>query len=50
MGKLGIVLKKGITVNCLASFISYSEVDYCEPVQRLALDCEEKGYFVIMVP
>lgn len=46
MGKLGIVLKKRITLNsCLASFISYYEVDYCEPVQRLALVCEEKRLF-----
>lgn len=46
MGKLGFVLNKGITVNsCLATFISYSEVDYCEPVQRLALVCEEKRMF-----
>lgn len=32
--------------SCSASFISCSEIDYCEPVQRLALVCEEKRLFL----
>lgn len=49
MGKFETVLKKAIAVlkYCSSSFISSSETDYCEPVQRITLVCEENFGFYL---